>query len=126
MTRSYYRGAHMCILVCSATDRDSFESLLAWKHKVREECGAEILMVMVMNKMDLCGDFEVDRYEAEHVARMLGLRMFRTSVKNNSNIDQVFNYLVDEYMMSAGRMRNGQMFHKSLVSIGKQWILEFG
>ncbi len=119
MTRSYYRGAHMCVLVFSATDRHSFESLLAWKHKVKNECENDIMMVMVMNKMDLSDKFEVDRYEAEHVARMLGMKMFRTSVKNNSNIDQVFNYLVDEYM-SSGQIKNKQVFHKSIASIGNK------
>lgn len=97
LTRAYYRGAHICLLVFSSTDRNSLGALASWKQKVKKECG-DILTVVIQNKMDLVNEFEVDRYDVEHICRNLDLKLFRTSVKNNSNIDQVFHYLVDELM----------------------------
>ncbi|KAK3089671.1 hypothetical protein FSP39_005511 [Pinctada imbricata] len=97
ITKAYYRGAQACVLAFSTVDRDSFEAIESWKKKVEDEVG-EIGMVIVQNKIDLIDDAVVEPEEAEDLARRLQLRFYRTSVKDNLNVDEVFMYLAEKYL----------------------------
>lgn len=92
ITKAYYRGAQACVLAFSTTDRDSFEAAHTWKLKVENECG-EIPTVIVQNKIDLMDDSVVNPEEAELLARALGCRLLRTSVKEDLNVASVFRHL---------------------------------
>uniref|UniRef100_U5EVL0 Ras-related protein Rab-23 n=1 Tax=Corethrella appendiculata TaxID=1370023 RepID=U5EVL0_9DIPT len=92
ITKAYYRGAQACVLTFSTTDRCSFEAIKAWKIKVENECG-EIPTVLVQNKIDLIDQTVVSFDEAENLARSLGCRLIRTSVKEDVNVASVFRYL---------------------------------
>ncbi|PVD23723.1 hypothetical protein C0Q70_16996 [Pomacea canaliculata] len=97
ITKAYYRGAQACVLAFSTVDRDSFEAIETWKKKVEDEVG-EIGMVIVQNKIDLIDDAVVQPEEAENLAKKLRLRFYRTSVKENLNVDEVFRYLAVKYL----------------------------
>lgn len=92
ITKAYYRGAQACVLAFSTTDRDSFEAAHSWKLKVENECG-EIPTVIVQNKIDLIDQTVVNPEEAELLARSLGCRLLRTSVKEDVNVAAVFRHL---------------------------------
>ncbi|XP_031327239.1 ras-related protein Rab-23 [Photinus pyralis] len=92
ITKAYYRGAQACVLAFSTTDRDSFEAAHSWKLKVENECG-EIPTVIVQNKIDLVDQTVVNPEEAELLARALGCRLLRTSVKEDINVASVFRHL---------------------------------
>lgn len=97
ITKAYYRGAQACVLAFSTVDRDSFEAIETWKRKVEDEVG-ETAMVIVQNKIDLIDDAVVQPEEAENLAKKLRLRFYRTSVKENLNVDEVFRYLAEKYL----------------------------
>ncbi|KAH3733818.1 ras-related protein Rab-23-like [Dreissena polymorpha] len=97
ITKAYYRGAQACVLAFSTVDRDSFEAIESWKRKVEDEVG-EISMVIVQNKIDLIDDAVVKNDEAEALAKKLRLRFYRTSVKDNLNVEEVFRYLAEKYL----------------------------
>lgn len=92
ITKAYYRGAQACVLAFSMTDRDSFEAVHSWKLKVENECG-EIPTVIVQNKIDLMEQAVVNSEEADLLARALGCRLLRTSVKEDVNVAAVFRHL---------------------------------
>ncbi|XP_025833391.1 ras-related protein Rab-23 isoform X2 [Agrilus planipennis] len=92
ITKAYYRGAQACVLTFSTVDRDSFEATHSWKLKVENECG-EIPTVIVQNKIDLLDQSVVNPEEAELLARALGCRLIRTSVKEDINVATVFRHL---------------------------------
>ena len=83
-----FRGAQACVLAFSCVDRESFKSVGKWKKKVEEECG-NIPTVLVMTKMDLLYRAEVDTFEADKLARSLGVHLVKTSVKENINVNKV-------------------------------------
>lgn len=97
ITKAYYRGAQACVLAFSTVDRDSFEAIESWKRKVEDEVG-EIGMVIVQNKIDLIDDALIQPEEAEALAKKLRMRFYRTSVKDNLNVDEVFRYLAEKYL----------------------------
>ncbi|OWF45380.1 ras-related protein Rab-23-like [Mizuhopecten yessoensis] len=97
ITKAYYRGAQACVLAFSTVDRDSFDAVESWKKKVEDEVG-EIGMVIIQNKIDLIDDTVVNDEEAEDLAKRLRLRFYRTSVKENLNVEEVFRYLSEKYL----------------------------
>ncbi|XP_048061838.1 ras-related protein Rab-23 [Megalobrama amblycephala] len=97
ITKAYYRGAQACVLVFSTTDRDSFEAISSWREKVEMEVG-DIPTVLVQNKIDLLDDTVIKNEEAEGLAKRLKLRFYRTSVKEDLNVNEVFKYLADKYL----------------------------
>lgn len=79
-------GAQACAIVFSTTDRQSFQSIERWKKKVEFECG-EIPTALVQNKMDLIRDSVVGRSEVNNLVRLHKWKLFKTSVKDNVNVD---------------------------------------
>ncbi|KAK2558252.1 Ras-related protein Rab-23 [Acropora cervicornis] len=94
ITKAYYRGAQACAIVFSTVDRDSFEAVEKWRSK---ECGG-IPMVLVQNKIDLIDQAVVQVEEAESLAKKLRLKFYRTSVKEDLNVNDVFMYLSERYL----------------------------
>ncbi|XP_058162904.1 ras-related protein Rab-23 [Dasypus novemcinctus] len=97
ITKAYYRGAQACVLVFSTTDRESFEAIPSWREKVVAEVG-DIPTVLVQNKIDLLDDSCIKNEEAEALAKRLKLRFYRTSVKEDLNVNEVFKYLAEKYL----------------------------
>jgi len=97
LTTAYYRGAHACIVAFSTTDRDSLTAVRHWRKKVEEECG-DIPMVMVQNKIDMISSAEIEQYEADYIARECKMKLYRTSVKDDLNVDVVFQHLAEDYV----------------------------
>lgn len=56
------------------------------------ECGP-IACALVQNKVDLLDEAVVTPQEVEALARRLGVRLYRTCVKENLNVSDVFEYL---------------------------------
>jgi len=97
LTRSYYRGAQACVVAFSTTDRESLLAVRKWRGKVEDECG-DIPMVLVQNKIDLISQAEVNSQEAERLAQEARMKLYRTSVKEDLNVDLVFQHLAENYV----------------------------
>jgi len=99
LTARYYRGAGACVLAFSTTDRDSFEAVESWKNKVEAVCGkGEVVMCLIQTKIDLIDEGVVSPEEAEALAKKLQVKFFRTSTKDNLNVDLVFEYLAESHL----------------------------
>ncbi|KAK2192778.1 hypothetical protein NP493_23g06024 [Ridgeia piscesae] len=97
ITRAYYRGAQACVVAFSTVDRDSFDAVTNWLQKVENEVG-QIPSVLVQNKMDLTAESTVTQEETEELATKLNTRLYKTSVKENTNVNEVFRYLAELYL----------------------------
>lgn len=119
ITKAYYRGAQACVLVFSTTDRDSFEAIGSWREKVEMEVG-DIPTVLVQNKIDLLDDTVIKNEEAEGLAKRLKLRFYRTSVKEDLNVNEVFKYLADKYLhrLKQQSAEESEVVHSSSNKIG--------
>lgn len=106
ITRTYYKGAGACILAFSTTDRASFDAIESWYQKVTDECG-NIVMVLVQNKVDLMDDAVMEAREVEFLAKKLRLKLYRTCVKDDLNVSEVFQHLGGEFVRSGGEARLG-------------------
>jgi len=114
LTKQYYRGAGAVVFVFSTTDRASFLEVERWKGKVEAECG-RICQVLVQNKIDLLEKAAVEAGEVEDLARRMGVKLYRTCVKDNVLVDDVFDYLADSFLKQGGAEGMGV---ESVTSIG--------
>lgn len=97
ITKAYYRGAQVCVLAFSTVDRDSFLAIESWKKKVEDEV-CDIVMTIVQNKIDLIDEAVMTTDEVDALAKRLKLKLFRVSVKEGFNVEQVFDYLAVKYL----------------------------
>lgn len=106
------------MLVFSTTDRESFEAISSWREKVVAEVG-DIPTVLVQNKIDLLDDSCIKNEEAEALAKKLKLRFYRTSVKEDLNVNEVFKYLAEKYLQKLKQIaEDPELMHSSSNKIG--------
>lgn len=110
LTSRYYKGAGAALLVFSTVDRASFLALPSWRKKVTDEVG-EIPMVLVQNKIDLIDQAAMPNDEVEDMARRLGLRLYRTCVKENVNVKDAFEYVTTQYILGGGGNNQEALAH---------------
>ena len=65
--------------------------------QVEDECG-DIPMVLVQNKIDLITQAHVSSYEVEKMAMESRMKLYKTSVKEDLNVDLVFQHLAENYV----------------------------
>lgn len=106
MTKAYYRDAEACVVAFSTTDRDSFDAVENWIAKVEAEVG-NIPMVLVQNKVDLMDQAVMSKEEANAKAEKVKLNFFRTSVSENYQVEQVFQYLAEQYIKQMREREKG-------------------
>jgi len=107
ITRTYYKGAGACILAFSTTDRASFDAIASWQSKVQNECG-NIVTVLVQNKVDLMDSAVMEASEVEALAKQLRLKLYRTCVKDDLNVSEIFQHLGVEFVRTGGEAAYGQ------------------
>ncbi|KAF5837319.1 small rab-related GTPase [Dunaliella salina] len=105
ITRVYYRGAGAAVIAFATNDRASFDAVASWKDKIEAECG-EVAIALVQNKVDLVHQSAMTAEEVEGLARKLGCKLYRTCVKEDINVTEVFVYLAElhDKKMNSGRL----------------------
>ncbi|KAI9300302.1 RAB5B, member ras oncogene family-like protein [Cunninghamella echinulata] len=101
----YYRGAQAAIVMYDVTKEATFERAKSWVQELQRLAPAHIVITLVGNKIDLCGEDddnnndqvvmerqgrEVSIEEATNYAAENALLFFESSARLNKNIDAVF------------------------------------
>ncbi|PAA58787.1 hypothetical protein BOX15_Mlig019484g2 [Macrostomum lignano] len=95
ITTAYYRGAMGFILMYDVTNEDSFNAVQDWCTQIKTYSWDNAQVVLVGNKCDLDEDRVVSAERGRQLANQLGLEFFETSAKDNLNVTDVFERLVD-------------------------------
>ncbi|CCW70040.1 unnamed protein product [Phytomonas sp. Hart1] len=98
LTQGYYYGAGAAVLVFSTVDHDSYTDVAKWKQKVEFVCGP-IVMVLCQTKYDLFHESSVTDREAVGLAEEFQLPLFRVSSKDNFNVFQLFEFIVQQCLV---------------------------
>jgi Ras-related protein Rab-23 len=123
ITRAYYKGAGACILAFSTTDRTSFDNIEKWYKKVTDECG-NIVIVLVQNKVDLMDNAVMEARDVEFIAKKLKLKLYRTCVKEDLNVKDVFCHLGSEFVRGGGEAALGTSAIASIEDVASKPIAE--
>ncbi len=95
IAKSYYKGAHGIVLIYDVTARSTFESIRKWLNQIKEEASNRISIIIVANKIDCEEEREVTKDEGESLAKSSGLPFFEASAKDSINVNESFQYLID-------------------------------
>ncbi|KAK0135224.1 Ras-related protein Rab-3D [Merluccius polli] len=95
ITTAYYRGAMGFLLMYDITSQESFSAVQDWATQVKTYSWDNAQVVLVGNKLDLEEDRQVPTVEAQRLATELGFQFFEASAKDNVNVKEVFDKLVD-------------------------------
>lgn len=91
VTRSYYRGAAIVVLVYDLTRHATFAELTHWLDDVRALASPQVVTVLVGNKLDREADErEVATLEASRWAAQHGVLFTETSSLTGENVDVPF------------------------------------
>uniref|UniRef100_A0A3Q3L1W8 small monomeric GTPase n=3 Tax=Mastacembelus armatus TaxID=205130 RepID=A0A3Q3L1W8_9TELE len=95
ITTAYYRGAMGFLLMYDITSEGSFSAVQDWATQIKTYSWDNAQVVLVGNKLDLEEDRQVPTEDAQRLATELGFLFFEASAKDNINVKQVFEKLVD-------------------------------
>ena len=99
LTKIFFQGAKMAILVYDITVQKSFESIKnEWLKVLRENGDPDIVTAVAGNKSDLYEKEEVPEQEARDFAKSIGAIFCLTSAQNNSGINELFRDLSKKYL----------------------------
>ncbi|KAM4594417.1 RAB3D, member RAS oncogene family, a [Fundulus diaphanus] len=107
ITTAYYRGAMGFLLMYDITSQESFCAVQDWATQIKTYSWDSAQVVMVGNKLDLEDDRQVPKEDAQRLATELGFQFFEASAKDNVNVKQVFDKLVDLICKKMNECVNG-------------------
>jgi len=95
ITTAYYRGAMGFILMYDITNEESFNSVQDWSTQIKTYSWDNAQVTLAGNKCDMEDDRVVSAERGKQLAEQLSFEFFETSAKDNINVKQVFERLVD-------------------------------
>ncbi|GAB0193160.1 ras-related protein Rab-3B [Grus japonensis] len=95
ITTAYYRGAMGFILMYDITSEDSFNAVQDWATQIKTYSWDNAQVILVGNKCDMEDERIIPVEKGKHLADQLGFDYFEASAKENINVRQVFERLVD-------------------------------
>ena len=97
ISRSYYRGLGMCIIVYDITSRNSFERVEYWINQLEKHCTITPSFVLVGNKTDLEDQREISYDEGVELAQEFGCQFYETTSKDYECVKNVFQGVLELY-----------------------------
>ncbi|XP_030112630.3 ras-related protein Rab-3A [Taeniopygia guttata] len=95
ITTAYYRGAMGFILMYDITNEESFNAVQDWSTQIKTYSWDNAQVLLVGNKCDMEDERVVSSEKGRQLAEHLGFEFFEASAKDNINVKQTFERLVD-------------------------------
>ena len=91
ISKLFYNGASIGILVYDISNKKSFDSLKEyWYKELKENTDNGVIFFLVGNKVDLFESEQVNEQEAKEFSNSIGAGFFLTSAKSNIRINDLF------------------------------------
>lgn len=103
ITKSFYRGADILVVVYDVTNYNTFANVRKWLTGCTDVCGDSIPVCLVGNKSDLGGHRQVETDVAKAFAAEMGTEespavFVETSAKDGSGVDDMFQKMAREFV----------------------------
>ncbi len=96
ITKNYYKGANGIILIYDITSLQTYDNVKNWISQIREEASPNVVIYIAGNKIDLEEERKVKTEEGQKLADEYGFPFYETSAKNDINIKETFEELVEK------------------------------
>ena len=98
LTKFFFQGAKMAILVYDITRKESYENMKNdWYKQLKDFADPEIIIGIAGNKSDLYDDEAVSEQEARDFAKSIGAVFSLTSAQSNTGINELFKDIAKKY-----------------------------
>ena len=99
LTRIFFQGAKLAILVYDITRKESFENLKnVWLKELKDHADKNVVLGVAGNKSDLYEKEEVPEQEAREFAKSIGAIFCLTSAQSNSGIEELFEEMGKKFL----------------------------
>ena len=98
MVSSYYRGAHVALIIFDLTSHASFEALPTWIENFYNNGPEQKNTILIGNKKDLVEERQVTQEEASLFSETNNMIYFETSAKEGDNIDYIFTFAAEKLL----------------------------
>ena len=114
IVQNFYKGADGIILIYDVTNLASFKAIKNWVEGIKDNIDInEIGLVIVGNKIDLPGKVITDE-EKEELENSLNTKIIEASAKENININEIFDKIVDIMMEIKMNLDNENILNDSI------------
>lgn len=124
ITTSYFRGAAGFVIMYDIRNEVSFNGVQEWVSQIKAYSGPEVKKILVGNVTDEEKEREVTIKKGQQLADKLGIEFIETSVKNNSNVEKVFEILVGSILKAKippTKPETTKLFDKSVSTAKDSW-----
>ena len=116
ITENYLRDAVGVILMFDLTEVESALVITRWVSKIHELAWENARAVLVGNKSDLIEDRKISEERGLGMAQFLEVKYFESSTKDDVNIDEAFDFLVESILDKMAEL-NYPHFHPNQTSL---------
>jgi small GTP-binding protein len=97
ITKNYYKGAHGIILIYDVTNYETYENVKNWITQIKDEASQNVVIYLAGNKIDVKEENRAVKTEnGQKIAEEFNLKFYETSAKNGTNINIIFDNLVED------------------------------
>ena len=97
ITKNIYRNANGVLFIYDVTNKETFNNIKNWI-KDLENFQNDIKSIIVGNKIDLEDKREVNKNDLEELSKKYNIPYLETSAKNNINIEECFDLIINEIL----------------------------
>lgn len=90
----YFKGSNAAIGVFDITSPQTLLKIPGWISSIKKTVKKNIPMILIGNKVDL--ERQIERAEAEDLAKRLGCEYLETSAKTGENVEDAFQMITKE------------------------------
>ncbi|CAE6439122.1 unnamed protein product [Rhizoctonia solani] len=115
LTQSIYRNVNGVLLVYNLTKKGTFEACEGWREELKEKVANfdQVKVVLVGNQLDLEGQRDVSKEEAQAYADRHGFEFAEVSAKEGRNVEQTFQSLMDAIFKNLSARNELEQYKKS-------------
>ena len=111
ITKNIYRNANGVLFVYDITNQESFNNIKNWI-KDLQNVGNDIKGVIIGNKLDLDQKRDVSKEDLEEIGKKNQMPFLETSAKQNINVNEGFDLLVNELLKGKKENQIVEMFSR--------------
>lgn len=115
ITRTYYRGSDIVILVFDLTNKKSFDNLENWITEIKEYVSDNCQFVLIGNKIDRV-DRCVNNNDIKIFIEKYHIDYYETSAKTSHNVDDLFEDIIKNVVIKTVPKDNFKKEIKNLIS----------
>ena len=106
MTKNLFLKTQGIVIIFDISNEISFINLKSWMNDIKEECSADIPMILVGNKLDLEDKRVIDKERAMEFAKNEKLEYIETSSKTGENINKALSLIIEKIYQRADSNSN--------------------